>query len=384
MEEMNTMETQVKVRRYRLLRRIGIVVLIVLLAMLGAGYAFRYTTYDYVHIVKNYESESTDNGKYIQYIDGVLEYSRDGIAMLTKEGKELWNQACQMKSPIVEICNETAAVADQGGTSIYVFQKNGLKGEIGTTRPIEKITVSAQGIVAAVLQDEENPMVMCYDAKGNVLVEHKTSLKNTGYPVDLAISPDGNVLLVSYLCTKGNGLASKVSYYHFGEAGEDKPDHQVAQKEYSDTIVPTTVFLDKDTSMLVSDHALIFYEGLNEPKEAVVVELDKEIRSVAYNEKYVALVLKNAETDGYELRLYRTDGKQKMTADLDREYSNLKVADGQVLLFEENQCAIFNDAGVCKFQGTMEMYVTDIFPVTGFHKYMVINADGFQEIQLAK
>ena len=73
-----------------------------------------------------------------------------------------------------------------------------------------------------------------------------------------------------------------------------------------------------------------------------------------------------------------------MTADLDREYSNLKVADGQVLLFEENQCAIFNDAGVCKFQGTMEMYVTDIFPVTGFHKYMVINADGFQEIQLAK
>ena len=96
MEEMNTMETQVKVRRYRLLRRIGIVVLIVLLAMLGAGYAFRYTTYDYVHIVKNYESESTDNGKYIQYIDGVLEYSRDGIAMLTKEGKELWNQASPM------------------------------------------------------------------------------------------------------------------------------------------------------------------------------------------------------------------------------------------------------------------------------------------------
>ena len=64
--------------------------------------------------------------------------------MLTKEGEEIWNQPCQISNPIAVVCKDAAIVANQGGTNIYVFQKDGLKGEIQTTRPIEKATVSAQ------------------------------------------------------------------------------------------------------------------------------------------------------------------------------------------------------------------------------------------------
>lgn len=358
--------------------------LLIVIALTAVYFVLRYSTYEYTEIVKTYENDSTNSGNYIEYADGILKYSKDGIAMLSEEGKEIWNQPCQMSNPVVEICKDTAAVADKGGTSIFVFQKNGLKGEIQTTRPIEKITVSAQGIVAAILQDEETPRVMCYDAKGNVLVEHKASLSNTGYPVDLALSQDGKVLLVSYLCTKGNRVVTKASFYHFGEAGEEKEDHLVAQKEYTDAIAPTAAFLDKDTSLLVSDNALIFYKGLDEPKESIVVELDKEIKSIAYDEKYVALVLKNSSGSEYELRLYRTNGKQVMSAEFEGEYTSIKTAKEQVLLYNGNKCIIFNDAGVCKFEGTLEMYIMDMFPLTGINKYMVISANGFQEVQLAK
>ena len=96
--------------------------------------------------------------------------------------------------------------------------------------------------MAAILQDEKTPRVMCYDAKGNILVEHKASLTSTGYPVDLAISQDGNVLLVSYLCVKGSGVATRAVYYHFGQAGEDKTDHQVAQKESKGKIQDALLF----------------------------------------------------------------------------------------------------------------------------------------------
>ncbi|MBQ8559514.1 MAG: hypothetical protein IJ439_05990 [Tyzzerella sp.] len=361
-----------------------VAVLLIIIVLVTGYFVLRYSTYEYTEIVKTYENDSTSNGSYIQYADGILEYSKDGIALLSKEGKEIWNQPCQMSNPVVKICRDIATVADKGGTSIYVFQKNGLKGEIQTTKPIEKITVSAQGIVAAILQDEETPWVMCYDAKGNVLVEHKASLTNTGYPVDLALSQDGNVLLVSYLYTRGTGVVTKASFYHFGEAGQEKEDHLVAQKEYTDTIAPTAVFLDKDTSLLVSDRALIFYEGLDEPKESEVVELDKEIKSIAYDEKYVALVLKNSSGSEYELRLYRANGKQVMAAEFEGEYTSIKIAKEQVLLYNGNKCIIFNDAGVCKFEGTLEMHIMDMFPVTGLSKYMVISANGFQEIQLAK
>jgi len=371
-------------KRFRFGKQILAVALILIVAIIGAVYTYIHMTYEYVQIVKTFESESTNDGSYTQYTDGVLEYSRDGIALLTKEGKELWNQPTQMNNPIVEVCKDAAAVADKGGTSICVFQKNGLKGEIQTTRPIEKIAVSSQGIVATILQDEETPMVMCYDAKGNVLVEHKASLSNTGYPVDLAISQDGKVLLVSYLCTKGNGIVTRAVFYHFGQAGEDKMDHQVAQKEYVDAVIPTTSFLDKNTSLLVSDQSLIFYKGLEEPKESLVVDLNKEIKSISYDDKHIALVLKNSEKAGYEMRLYNIEGKHVTSAEFEGEYANIKVSKGQVLLYEGNKCIIFNDSGVCKYEGTLEMNVMDIFPVTGMNKYIVISANGFQEIQLAK
>ncbi|MEE1315063.1 MAG: DUF5711 family protein [Faecalimonas sp.] len=371
-------------RRMRLWLRIGIVVFIVLVALVGIWHWIAHTSYTYVDTVKKYAGESSADGQYIAYSNGLLEYGRDGIAMLTMEGEELWNQPCQMGNPIAETCDDTAVVADKGGTAIYVFRKNGLKGEIQTTRPIERIAVSGQGIVAAILQDEETPRVMCYDAKGNVLVEHAASLKNIGYPVDLSISQDGNTLLVSYLCTDGNSIYTKVRFYHFGESAESVKDHVVAEKEYADAIAPTVEFLDDDTSVLVLDNALVFYRGLKEPEEIAVVPLKQQIQSVAYNEEYVALVLKGKGKAEYDLCLYRTDGKLLMSTGFDGEYTNIKVADSQILLYEEGQCMIFHRNGTCKFRGVIEGGVADLYPLRGLNKYLMINAEGFEEIRLAK
>ncbi len=371
-------------RRLRMWRRIIIVVLVIAALVGGLLYAFHRSTYQYVQIEKTYENEGTGDGNYIPYANGVLEYARDGIALLNEYGEEMWNQPCQMATPIAEVCNDTAAVGDKGGTSIYVFQKSGLKGEIQTTRPIERITVSSQGIVGAVLQDEETPMVLCYDAKGNVLVEQKTSLKNTGYPLDLALSEDGKTLAVSYLCTSGNGVSTKVCYYYFGQDDENKGDHVVSEEEYQDAIAPTIDFLNKDISLLVTDSSLVFYKGVIQPKVDQVVKFGTEIQSVAYNEKYVAVVVNRTDGDGYEVRLYKTNGKLIMSAVYEGEYGNIRVADGQVLLYEDNRCIIFNRSGICKFRGTLEMNIIDMLPMAGLNKYRVISAAGFHEIQLAR
>ncbi len=365
-------------------KQILVVVLVVLIAAIGLYYVMDNTSYNTVQVDKTYSSIGTDNGNYIQYSDGILKYSKDGVAMLTKEGTQIWNQSCQMTHPVVEICDDTAIVADQEGTSILVFQKDGLKGEIKTTRPIEKVTVSSQGIVGAILQDGENPQVVCYDAKGNVLVQHKATLDKTGYPMDLAISKDGNVLLVSYLFIDGNVMQTKAVYYNFGESGKDKDNHQVAQGEYSDVMVPTTAFLDEDTSLLVSDSSFILYQGLNEPKQVKEVQLDKEIKSVAYSEDYIAFVLRNTDKSAYELRCYNISGDQVMSLEFEGEYTNIRLADKQVILFSGNELAIFNMRGVCKYQGTIESSIIEMFPISGLSKYMMISTSGFEEVRLVK
>lgn len=345
-------------------------------------YILTHTEYTRVQVVETYETKKTSKGNYEVYADGVLEYTRDGIAMLDEEGKEVWNQPCQMKEPIAEISEDTAAVADRGGTSIYVFQKKGLKGEIKTTRPIEKMSVSSQGIVATILQDEGIPKVICYDAIGNVLVEHKTSINETGYPMDIALSRDGKVLMVSYLHVKD--MSTRVAFYYFGKSGNNEKDHQVMKNEYPDTVAPTVAFLDEETSLLVTDHSLVFYEGLEKPKQTKNIEIDKQIEKVCYSEDYVALVLKNVGETGYELRLYQTNGELKMSKKVDKEYKNIKIIDEQIFLTNQDSCAIYSASGICKFKGKLEMNILEIFPAGGINKYIVISANGFKEVQLAK
>lgn len=85
--------------------------------------------------------------------------------------------------------------------------------------------------------------VICYDTAGNVLVEHKTSLAGTGYPVDVALSANGEVMQVVYLYTQNGQMVSRLYYYNFGKAGKDEADHKVSGKNYKNTILALRIFM---------------------------------------------------------------------------------------------------------------------------------------------
>lgn len=361
-----------------------LLILVATVAIVGTYFLIQYQTYNYVEITTVYENSSTDNANYVQCFDGVLRYSRDGVVLLTEKGDEVWNQPCQMSNPVVEMCGDSVAIGDKGGTSILVFQRNGLKGEVQTTKTIEKFAVSSQGIVSAILKDEEMPLVMCYDAVGNKLVEHKVVPKHMGYPVDVSISEDGKTLLVSYIYTEGSEVVSKISYYYFGDGYASSNEYQVYQKDFKDTVIPVTDFLKNDISLLVADNALIIYKGLQHIEESTRVELKTEIQSVAYNEELIAVVLRKDNATDYKLNIYNTKGKLLSSVDVDKEYEKVKISDGQVILYDGQACSIYMKNGVKKYEGVIEQKIMEIFALGGMNKYMVINASGFYEVQLAK
>lgn len=371
-------------KKMQLWKIILIATTVITVLFVGLYFFLKYQTFNYMQVIHTYENKSTDNAEYRECLDGVLRYSKDGVALLTVEGEEAWNQPCQMSNPIVEICGNSVAVGDEGGTSIFVFQKKGLKGEMQTTRPIEKLAVSSQGIVAAILKDEETPKVMCYDAKGNILIEHNISPRNIGYPLDIALSEDGKALLVSYLCVEGAEVVSKVTYYYFGEDAESQNHYQVLQEELTNTVAPVTAFLDRNTSLVVTDGGLHFFEGLKNPKNSATVTWKTEIQSVAYNRHIVAVVVKKEGSSGYKLHIYNKKGEELSVVDVDKEYTNIKVVEEQVILFDATMCSIYLKNGIHKYEGKMEESILEIFPLSGLNKYMVINANGFQKVRLAR
>lgn len=378
------MGEQIKQRKTRFRRRVIISVAAVLAAVVGVYLLIHLQTYTAARASDTYAIKGAANNSYEEFAGGVLKYSRDGVAYLNHKGEEEWNHPYQIKNPSLDVCEESAALADKGGNDIMVFQKGGLKGEIHTTLPIEKISVSEQGIVSAILKNESAPKVICYDTAGNVLVEMKASLAGSGYPVDVALSADGEVMLVSYLYTQNGKISTRIVYYNFGQAGEEKADHQVAAKEYEGTIMPSAFFMKGKISAVAGDDRLVIYKGLDKPEEQVTVEIKKEIKSVFHNDKYIGMVLKNEGKEGYELRLYNTGGRQIMSEDFTGDYSKTKLCNSQVIMYDGKKCRIFLRTGVRKFDGELRSNILEMFPVAGVNKYIVMNADGMEAVRLVK
>ena len=188
--DMEIIRRQVKRHRRSVLGQWTIRIVVAAMIVTGTYLVIENQTYTSVATADSHKKDTEDSNQYIAFSDGVIRYSRDGVVFLNKKNKEKWIQPCQIQNPIVDVNEDVFAIADVGGNTIMIFQKSGLKGEIETTLPIEKISVSNQGIVSAILKNESTPQIISYDA---VEIYCRASGESKQYRISISLdmSADG-------------------------------------------------------------------------------------------------------------------------------------------------------------------------------------------------
>lgn len=375
-----------KIRRFRYakMRRILVIVILILLTVCGTYLLLNNQSYSKARTSAQYPGDISDTSRYAQFADGIVRYNRDGVAFLNKKNEEKWMQPAQIKNPVIAVKEDSFAVADNGGNNILVFSEEGLKGEIETTMPIEKLTVSDQGIVSVLLRNETAPSIVTYDAAGNILAEMEISLGTTGYPTAMEMSDDGNTLAVSYLFLKGTAVNSRVVYYNFGEAGQSKTDNIVSSEEYENTIMGDMFFMGGGRSVVVGDNCFVIYKGTDEPEKEKTVTLDQEIQSVFHSDQYIGFVLLNREKSGYELRLYNRIGEQMISREIPGKYNNVKIDGDEVIMYDGDRCCIVTATGIIKYKGSLDVEAQEVFKAFGLNRYYVMSVDELRVIYLTK
>lgn len=99
-----------------------------------------------------------------------------------EKGEVLWSTTYSMQTPVADFCGTTAAVAEQQGTQVFVFNADGLMGQFDTTLPILKVKVAKQGVVAVVLQDSNVTWINFYEPE-------ERRLQRTGLPLTIPDIP---------------------------------------------------------------------------------------------------------------------------------------------------------------------------------------------------
>ena len=340
-------------------------------------------TYTHQKVIRSYKG-NISSGEYVEFGKGFLKYTRDGIEYLDTRGRAQWNQSYQIKDPMVIVNGNSGAVAEKGGNDIIVFNKKGPQGNIHTNYPIEKLVISPGGIVGALLKNEAKPQILCFNTDGEVLIEHQSTINGRGYPIGMAISPDGTLLQVSYLCVEDGVQATRVSYYNFGKKASEKDNFLVTEDIYKNKVIPETIFLSNNRSVLISDNSVLFYKGDEKPKKEKEIKLDKNIISFFHDDDYLGFLLANKNQEGCELRLYNMSGKLKLSKTIDEKVGKVKISDGSVIIYNGNQCDIYTTMGVHKFDGQMKEDILQIRKLPGINRYLVISRSGITQIRLVK
>ena len=358
--------------------------IVLIMLVLGAVYLFnKYRKYEGYKVIDSIKTDSGSDSHYISFGDFVVKYSSDGISYI--DGKEtVWEEGYEMKAPIVDVCDSYLAIADKNTNDIFIYNEDGRQGKITASYPIIKLEVAKQGVVAALLEENNSNYIEVYDREGKQLVSHKTLIDENGYPLNFSMSESGTKLMVSYLTVQNGILKNKIMFYNFSAAGKNVSDRMVgAFEHYEETIVPTVQFVTDDDAIAVGEDVLSIYKMNNKPELKEEIELKDEIQKVFYNEKYIGFVFKNSNSnEPYRVEAYNLSGNRIMKTNVDMAFDTVLFSGNNVLMYNDLNCRIISLKGVEKFNYTFKGQVNSIIPIDGSKTYLFMTNSAIEKVKL--
>lgn len=341
-----------------------------------------YTSYDMVTTVA---LDATDNSEIMQLGENILIYSADGARCVNSKGEVLWNQTFEMQNTLIATNEDVVAIADYNGNDIYVLDSTQKICEIKTTMPIRSIAVAGTGRVAATLADTKITWIHVFKPDGTLEFESKASMGQSGYPSAMAMSPNGELLGVSYTYVDYGLVESRIAFYNYGSVGSNKTDYKVNAYTYQDTIIPHFEFLNEDTAVAVGDDRLIIFKGNQKPAEQAQHYFEEEIQAVYQNNGYVGIVLRSDVLDmRHKMDVFNTKAEKQGSYYFNLDYDEVTFTENYFVVYNNDSCMIQTYKGLTKFEGSFLNSMDVMYPVgkgTGY-KFVLVAKDSIDTVQL--
>lgn len=368
-------------------RTIGLAVILVALILLVIFQYNRhvYTGYDVVTSVERAGYLGTKDNRLGNH---VLTYSKDGVYCSDIRGNVTWNQTYEIQDNKMAASGNTVAIGEYNGTNIYVMNAEKPISNIATTLPLRNLTVSDAGFVTAVLDDDDCSYLNTYNPDGELIFQGQAHMNSSGYPIAVSLSPNGELLCVSFLYVDAGVLKTNIKFYNFGSVGANANDYAVSGFTYTDLLVPQVQFINNDTAFAVGDSRLTLYSGSHIPNETVSRLFEEEIKSVYYSDKYIGLVFLSEDSEHlYRMDVYNAETKKAedfFTGSyyFDIDYTDIFFGKDNFVVYNESDCLITTLKGTVKYSGKFDRSVRLMIPVGTTYKYVLVTDESLDTVQL--
>ena len=309
----------------------------------------------------------------------LVRYSSDGISLTDPSGTVIWNRTYGLSNPVTAVCKPYISVADQGSSNVYIFNTYGQVGAFAASVPIQTVTVTDDGVTGAILSDADNNYVNLYSRQGELLVNIKATLENTGYPIAMALSPDSGRTAVSYLTMKDSKAVSRIVFYDF--SGNE--DGKVTGTETMDGISPKITFVSNSRAVVFREYGASIYDVSGGVSLVQKIDFKEEARSVFCVNSKLGFIFRNTDGQGkYRLEVYDTSGNKAQTLYFDLDYNEIYATDEEILIYNSSSALVFRTGGKLKFSGEFENQVYMMLPAKELGTYWIVTDDSVSVIQI--
>ena len=370
-------------------RRLWILFLAVLAVGLGIGFRFYTAQRQYTEFQDVWETAVEEGGtaNYENFGTNVLKYTRDGMSYIDSRGNTVWMASYEMKNPACCVNGDYAVVADLQGNSIYICDLTGVLGQASTVLPVVKAVVSQTGIAAAVLEDSGASYIQYYNRDGSTIdLTVRAAMSGDGYPLDIALSPDGSQTIASYMYVDGGELKNRVVFYDFSEIGQNQK-HLVGgfDEEFADSIAARVIYPDETHACAFTDRGISFFSSRNQAAVELTSQAEPEesIQTVFYSDEYAGFIVRTSGGENpYRMELYRINGDPVFTVEFNFQYKHADISGDMVILYNEEACQIYSTSGTLKYSGGLGMEIQQIRQGRSGSSVIVTGPQVMKEIRL--
>lgn len=339
-------------------------------------------SYHSYKVLNTSEQEDVVSTQYVEMDGDILRYSPDGVSVVDSSMNTVWNETYTMQNPIADVNGSRAVIADSEGTSLYICDKKGVTGTVTTSYSIIKVRIAANGMVAAILDNDENTWINFYNSDGSLVAENLTKIDDPGYPMDVAVSDNGE-MMVTFQYVDGSKTTSYVAFYNYGDVGQNEDDRIVSGYTYENVVIPQVECISESQYIALRDDGFSTYQGNQIPKEVKTINVKQEIVSTFFDDQRIGLVFKNNSKDSeYTMEVYSMNGQLKFRKNFNVAYSTIKMSDGNIIMYNSSQICVMNSRGVQKYMGSVDGTIRDFFKI-GWNKYLMVMDNGVSTIKFS-
>ena len=363
--------------------------LLVTLAGAALIAAVSFWVYNRTHLFDDYritgsaEENDVEGTQYVMLGKRVIKYSHDGVFCVSTSNNTYWSAAYSMQTPVADCCGQSMVIAEQQGDQVCVINSKGILGSFSVALPIMKARVSEKGVTALVLKDSDVTWINLYSPEGGLIASVKTTLPDSGYPLDVALSPDARHMAVSFLGEEEGTLTGTIAFYDFSSAEASDESHLAGKISYPGTVYPELYYNGSTGCVAVGDSGFSVFSVGRRIAEKQHVTFHEEIISTFHDDENIGFVFRSRLSDmKYRMAIYNLSGKETMQTSFNFDYTAIRMDNGEILLQNASDLYIYRTSGKQKLSVTYHSPVLFFESVPGLRRYFVITEDYMEQIRI--